>query len=227
MRLKKLIIGDIKFQLKYGFYLVYSIFTLLYVCLIFALSQNIRNKAATIMIFTDPAAMGMFFMGAIILLEKSQRVLNSIVVSPVKVREYIASKCISLGIISTIVAVIIALFAGNDNIFSVIVGTLFGSILFTLFGMIVGSKVGSLNQFILATVPFEIICFIPPLLYYFGYKKSFLLAHPGVVIINFISDNSNNMIVSFFVLLAWIALIYKITNLAISKMFKNVGGVKL
>ena len=111
MRLKNLIIGDVKFQIKYGFYFIYLILTILYVCLIFALPENIKEKAATVMIFTDPAAMGMFFMGAIILLEKSQRVLNSLVVSPIKVWEYIASKCISLGFISTIVAVAIALFA--------------------------------------------------------------------------------------------------------------------
>jgi len=227
MRLKNLIIGDVKFQIKYGFYFIYLILTILYVCLIFALPENIKEKAATVMIFTDPAAMGMFFMGAIILLEKSQRVLNSLVVSPIKVWEYIVSKCISLGLISTIVAVIIALFSGNNNLFLVVIGTFFGSVLFTLLGIIVGAKVSSLNQFILATVPFEIVCFIPPLFYYFGYKKAFLIAHPGVVIINLISNTTTNIFASLFVLIACIALLFAIATSITSKMFNSVGGVKL
>ena len=122
MRLKNLIIGDIKFQIKYGFYFIYMILTILYVCLISVLPVCWREKGSIIMIFTDPAAMGMFFMGAIILLEKSQRVLDSLVVSPVKAWEYIASKIISLGMISTLVAIIIALTAGISNLFLVIVG---------------------------------------------------------------------------------------------------------
>lgn len=227
MRLKNLIIGDIKFQIKYGFYFIYLILTILYVCLLFALPESIREKTSTILIFTDPAAMGMFFMGSIILLEKSQRVLNSLVVSPIKVWEYVASKCISLGLISTIVAVIIALFAGNHNLFLVILGTFFGSVLFTLLGIIVGSNVANLNQFILATVPFEIVCFVPPLFYYFGYEKIFLIAHPGVFIINFISNNTDNVITSLFGLIAWIALLFAIATSVTSKMFNSVGGVKL
>jgi fluoroquinolone transport system permease protein len=52
------------------------------------------------MIFSDPAAMGLYFMGAIVLFEKSERVLSAIAVSPVKPREYVLSKLCSIGIVS-------------------------------------------------------------------------------------------------------------------------------
>lgn len=77
------------------------------------------------MIYSDPAAMGLFFMGAIVLLEKSQRVLNSLAVSPVKVSEYILSKVISLGVISSIVAMFIAITLNLDNIIISTIGTFF------------------------------------------------------------------------------------------------------
>lgn len=227
MRLKKLIIGDIKFQIKYGFYFIYVILTILYVCLTSVLPVTWRGNGSTIMIFTDPAAMGMFFMGAIILLEKSQRVLDSLVVSPVKVWEYVASKIISLGIISTLVAIVIALTARSGSLFLVTLGTFFGSAMFTLLGIIVASRVSSLNQFILATIPLELICFLPPLLYLFGYDKSFMLVHPAVILIRFISGNSDHMLVLSLILIAWIALLYVIANKLTAKMFKSVGGVKL
>ena len=87
--------------------------------------------------------------GEIILLEKSQRVLNSLAVSPVKVSEYILSKVLSLGLISTVVGIILAVVAGSENILLVALGTFLGSALISLLGLILASKINSLNQFIL------------------------------------------------------------------------------
>lgn len=227
MRTKNLIIGDIKFQFKYGFYFVYLVLTILYVSLIFVIPQGWREKAAAVMIFSDPAAMGLFFMGAIVLLEKSERVLDSIAVSPVKVQEYIFSKVISLVLISTIVGVIIALSANETNLLTVVFGTILGSIFFTILGLVVASNISSLNQFFAATVPIELICFFPPLWYLFGYDKTFMLIHPGCIIIRLISGNSQYMLILVFALIAWIALLYWITHKYIKKMFQSVGGIKL
>ncbi|MBP1926615.1 fluoroquinolone transport system permease protein [Sedimentibacter acidaminivorans] len=227
MRINNLILGDIKFQIKYGFYFVYMILTVFYVSLVFVLPQSWREKAVAIMIFSDPAAMGLFFMGAIVLLEKSERVLNSIAVSPVKVQEYIFSKVISLALISSIVGVIIALSANETNLLTLVFGTILGSIFFTLLGLVVASNISSLNQFFVATIPIEIICFLPPLWYLFGYDKTFMLIHPGCIIIRFISGNSQYMLILVIILSAWIVLLYLITQKYIKKMFQSVGGIKL
>lgn len=115
MRIINLIKGDIRFQFKYGFYFVYAVFTAVYLSLIFVMPQSWREKAAAIMIFSDPAAMGLFFMGAIVLLEKSERILNSLAVSPVKTGEYILSKVISLLFISVLVGIAITLPLGTKK----------------------------------------------------------------------------------------------------------------
>lgn len=73
MRLGRLICGDIHFQWKYGFYFIYFILTVLYVCGIAALTGHWKTDIASIMIYSDPAAMGLFFMGAIVLLEKKSK----------------------------------------------------------------------------------------------------------------------------------------------------------
>jgi len=227
MRLLNLILGDIKFQLKYGFYFIYFTLTIVYIGLIFAIPYSFRTTTATILIFSDPAAMGIFFMGAIILLEKSQHVLNSIAVSPVKAEEYILSKVLSLGLISTLVGLLIALASKTINILPVLLGTFLGSALFTLLGLIIAAKTNSLNQFIIATVPFELVCFLPPLLYLLGYNKNFMLIHPGCILIRFIRGDSSHMLVLIFILCLWLVLIYTMTYRAIKKMFQSVGGVQL
>lgn len=227
MRMKNLIIGDIKFQFKYGFYFVYTVFTIVYVAIIYVLPHSWKETAAAIMIFSDPAAMGLFFMGAIVLLEKSERVLNSIAVSPVSAKEYIFSKIISLGFISVIVGLIIAIAAGNSNLFMATIGIVMGSSLFTLIGLIVAANAKSLNQFMVATVPIEIICFLPPMLYLFGYNKTLMLLHPGCIIIRFISGNSDNLFIFIAILLIWIGVIYLIAYKNIERMFQQTGGIKL
>ena len=51
MRLGRLIRGDIHFQWKYGFYFIYFILTLLYVCAIAALPEHWKKDIAAIMIY--------------------------------------------------------------------------------------------------------------------------------------------------------------------------------
>ena len=104
MRLIKLVQGDIRFQFRYGFYFLYLIFCLLYISLAYVMPLTWRQTAVIVMVFTDPAAIGLFFMGAIVLYEKSERVLDSLAVSPIKVTEYVIAKLLSISLISTAAA---------------------------------------------------------------------------------------------------------------------------
>ena len=73
MRLGRLICGDIHFQWKYGFYFIYFILTVLYVCGIAALPEHWKTDIASIMIYSDPAAMGLFFMERLFFWKKVKR----------------------------------------------------------------------------------------------------------------------------------------------------------
>ena len=143
MRLGRLICGDIHFQWKYGFYFIYFILTVLYVCGIAALPEHWKTDIASIMIYSDPAAMGLFFMGAIVLLEKSQKVLNAMVVSPVKISEYILSKTVALIAISTVIALILGLVSGSNHLLGIAVGTALTSAIFTMLGIIAATKISN------------------------------------------------------------------------------------
>ena len=84
MKLRHLFIWDMKFQARYGFYLLYGFLTALYAAVLLSLPQAWQANAAALLIFSDPAALGLFFMGAILLLETSQRVTSFFAVSPIK-----------------------------------------------------------------------------------------------------------------------------------------------
>ena len=226
MRLAKLIKADIKFQWKYGFYFLYAVLSVLYIIVMLSLPASIRENLSTILIFSDPAAMGLFFMGAIILLEKSQHVLCALSVSPVCYSEYMASKIAALGLISSIVALVIAIAAGKDNLLMVLVGTLCSNMIFSLLGIIVASKIASLNQFILWTVPFEILGFMPAIIYIFRTDIKWLSYYLSNICVDMIAGHMISM--PKLVILAFVmAGLWRLAYRSTVKMLRSLGGARL
>ncbi len=227
MRLRGLLLGDLRFQIKYGFYFLYAFLTVIYIILLSFIPPVAKSKVTMVIIFTDPATLGLFFMGAIILLEKSQRVLSSLAVSPVKLWEYIFSKVVSLGFISTFVGLIISIISGTHNLLWTAVGTFLGSLLFSLLGIIIATKVNSLNQFLIITVPIMLVLMLPPFAELFGYSNPIFVFHAGNVVLKLIGGVTENLMVMALVFLAWIAVFYYLAASSTRKMLKTVGGVKL
>lgn len=227
MRLKRLLLGDFHFQLKYGFYFLYGFLTIIYSIMLSFVPSVAKAKVSAVIIFTDPATLGLFFMGAIILLEKSQRVLSSLAVSPVKLWEYIFSKVVSLGGISTLVGVIIGFISGAQNMLWVTVGTFLGSILFSLIGIIVATKVSSLNHFLIVTVSIMIAMMLPPLAELFGCRHPTFKFHAGNIVLRFINSDIESIPLMLIVFTTWLATLYFIAFKSTEKMIKCTGGAKL
>lgn len=130
MRLRALIRAELHFLARYGILLLYAVFTAAYLCLLAALPAAVRETAAVVLIFTDPAAMGLFFMGAAVLFEKSQRVDAALSVSPVTVEEYAAGKVIALLCVGLAVAAVLGAFARLPQLPLALAGTALASVLF-------------------------------------------------------------------------------------------------
>ena len=226
-RLLALLRGDVRFQFKYGIHGLYLLFSLLYIGILSALPQPWREKAAMVMIFTDPAAMGLFFMGAIVLFEKSERVLDSIAVSPVKAREYVLSKLFSIGLTSTAVGLAIGI-AGQavQRPFFFIAGVFHCSCLFSAIALILARRVVSINGFMLVTVPAEILIVLPALLWLFWGQQDWLLFHPGVSMM-VLCLGRGPLWAALGILLGWTAVFSLLAFRTTGRMLKSVGGVRI
>lgn len=227
MRLKNLILSDIRFQIKHGFYFLYSIITIFYIIILSFVPELYKSNFASLIIFTDPAVLGVSFMGTIILLEKSQHILSSIAVSPVKIHEYICAKVVSLSCISTLAGVVIAFSSGSNNMFGVFIGIFTGSILFSLIGIIVGANISSINQFVVVIIPVMIIFMVPSIAEFFGYSYRIFLFHPSNIILRLIGSNIENMLLHFTILIVWVFIFFKATEKAVEKMMTKLGGATI
>lgn len=229
MRKVNVIKGDMFFQWKYGFYMLYLLMIIIYYVIFSFLTGNVKDTIVSICVYSDPAAMGMFFMGALILLEKSQRITNSIAISPVTVEEYILGKIVSVGIISEIVGVILMLQGHTENYFFCAIGIFAGSVIFSLCGIIVGAKIESLNQYIIGTLPFEIIGFVPVILYRIGFmwNNKLMIIHPGCSVMRLIEGDTEMAVSAVASIVIWIILLFWRADISVRKMFRKSGGVKL
>ncbi len=226
MRLRSLFLLDMRFQAKYGFYFLYAILTVIYTIILFALPENWREKAAALLIFSDPASMGLFFMGAIVLLEKSQHTPCAFAVSPIRPMEYVIAKISSLSAISLVVSAILALAASVNRLHIVLFGTIISSVIFTLLAIIVATKIISLNQFILWTVPIEIVCFVPAILHLFKITPAWLRYYPINVCMEMVSGHAPSAI-GLLGVAALMAVLLVLSKNSVLKMWNSMGGVKL
>lgn len=227
MRLLQLTAGDFRFQKKYGIWLVYAVFTLFYVGVLWAVPEKAVNITGTILVYTDPAAMGLFFMGAMVLLEKSQRVNCSIAVAPVKTSEYILAKLISLMISGLVSGIIIFILGGIKVTLGSLLSIALSSMLFSLCGLFVAVNTDTLNQFTLATVPFEMFICLPAIIYIFGGMQSeWFIAHPGIAAIRLINGDGITLL-CIMSLVIWILLVYFVTKRSVRKFFRKLGGGKV
>lgn len=229
MRKVNVIKGDMFFQWKYGFYMLYLLMIIIYYVIFSFLTGNVKDTIVSICVYSDPAAMGMFFMGALILLEKSQRITNSIAISPVTVEEYILGKIVSVGIISEIVGVILMLQGHTENYFWCAIGIFAGSVIFSLCGIIVGAKIESLNQYIIGTLPFEIMGFVPVILYRIGFmwNNKLMIIHPGCSVMRLIEGDTEMAVGAVASIVIWTILLFWRADISVRKMFRKSGGVKL
>ncbi|WP_026663199.1 hypothetical protein [Butyrivibrio proteoclasticus] len=225
MRFGRLLGWDLRFQARYGFYLLYGFLTTFYTIILFALPESWKEKMAAILIFSDPAAMGLFFMGAIILLEKSQKVTSYFAITPLKARNYVWSKVLSLCAISLVVAAVLAIIAGHKHILLLLAGTFLACVIFTLCGIIVATKISSLNQFILFTAPIEIIGFIPAILHLFG-VGSFPKVYPANVCMDLVMGKVPSFL-GLTVTVLTIVLLTMGANKSVLKLWQEQGGIKL
>ena len=147
--------ADIKFQLKHGFYAVYTVLSIIYIIVLSFIPPPAKRYVLPILIYTDPAGLGLFFIGGMVLLEKEQGILALLYITPLKVYEYTISKILTLGVISTLAGTAISL-ASPDvmcNYFLLLSGTFLSSVFYTLIGFLVASQSKSVNAYLVKMIP--------------------------------------------------------------------------
>jgi len=105
-----LAVHDIRLQWRYGIYLAYGFVLALYVGVLAGAGPHLPAWVPAVIIFTDPAALGFFFLGALMMLERAERVTSALAVAPLAPADYFIAKCGTLTAVALIACAILLMF---------------------------------------------------------------------------------------------------------------------
>ena len=220
--------SDVRYQWRYGFYFIYGFLIVGFTVLIRLLPEDWRQTALTAVLLSDPALLGLFFIGGILQLERGEGLLDALFLSPLRPWEYLVSKALSLGFLSALAGCLIALGCGVPGVnFALLAPVLLlGSACFTLLGVSVSVNLKTMNAFLSVDGLWEAVLLTPPMLLLFGIGFVPLEVMPGSAVLRLVQSSVAG---SFPVwhgvcLLGWLALAGFLAGRRLTAALCRLGG---
>lgn len=192
MRTAVCIKNDYRLQFRHGFYYVYALLSVLYIIILRSLPEDLSDFILPLIVFTDPAVVGFFFIGGIIFLEKEENTLKSLFVTPINLWDYLFAKVISLTTLAVITSFIITIAVKGTSFQPLLlfIGIVLTSFIFTFLGLVTASRFNTINKYFILSIIFILPLFLPlldffdiyknPLFLFFPTKASLILIHGGI-----------------------------------------------
>jgi len=171
---------DIQLQFRNGFYYA-SAFVALVMTILFRQIPNMNYAAWWPAILMENLAINSFyFMSGLVLLEKGEGTLEYQVVTPLRSWEYMASKVLTLGLLSTLESVLVIIAVSGPHFFwpALIAGIVFLVVIYALYGLIVVVRYNSINEFLLPSVLWTLAYSLPLLYFSDLWPSPILFLHP-------------------------------------------------
>jgi fluoroquinolone transport system permease protein len=174
---------DLRMQQRNGFYYASAFVAAVYAL---GLGQLHASGARLNLAWLLPAVVlnnlmitSFYFIGALVLLEKTEGTLTAQVVSPLRQGEYIAAKVITLTALALVYnLIVIALVVGSQfGALALIGGIGIAAALMVMAGFVAVARYESVNEFLLPSLPYAAGLMLP-LAYMFGWDSPLLYLHP-------------------------------------------------
>jgi fluoroquinolone transport system permease protein len=167
---------DVLLQLRYGFYYAAAFVTLVWIAVLYPLPASILDLAVPFVVFTDLAVAGYYFIAGMVLFEKGEETLFALLSTPLRFREYLASKLATLTAMAIIMSlvVVVATYGSGFDAALLVLGVILTSLLFLLVGFIVIAPFDSISSYLIPSqIPLVVMSL--PLIQFLGVWESPLL----------------------------------------------------
>ena len=228
--------NNLKTMLRWEFLLLYR-YKIIHIAflsiLLYIVSMKItpsdvipESDMLPMLLFFDPAIIGIMFVGVLVLFEKSENTLSSLVVTPMKVWEYLSSKIISLTILATVSALIFVILATSSfdfNYLYLFVGMILTSVFLILVGFLMVARLHSINEYLLMMMLAFVGLTLPPLLHLNGLYENVLFylwpTQASFILFNGVFESIElwEAIYAIVYLLVWIVICFIIAKKAFYK----------
>jgi fluoroquinolone transport system permease protein len=204
--------------------------TAIYAIIFYAL-KGVPNmeKVLTLLILNDPAIIGLFVIGVSIIIERNQKTLDALMVTPVSHHVYILSRVLALTLVAWIctLGMGFALMGLSFNIFHFSGGVIGISLLACLAGVWLVCYTSEFMRFILKTIP--VILFVNlPLLNYFNltdislFRVMPIQGSLDLIVCSYTADPAlSTLLIGYATSTLWIGIIYFFTYRAFLSKLVN------
>ncbi len=151
-RLVALVRHDLRLQARYGIYLAYGFVVAFYVTVLVGLGELLPSWAVGVLLYSDPAAVGFFFLGALMMLEKGEGVRVALAAAPAGAADYLGGKLVTLTGLSLLAALIIVLAVHPDaNLGLLLIGQALTSVSFIGLGVPLALRFRTVNGYLIGS----------------------------------------------------------------------------
>lgn len=171
---------DAILQFRNGFYYAAAFALVIFTLLVLNLPSLNWRFLLPPLILTNLMIGTFYFMSGLVLLEKGEGTLESLVVTPLGHREYLASKTITLSFLALLenTAIVFVAVGFEFEIFIYLSGCLATALIYSLSGFIAVARYDSINEFLFPSMLY-VLFFSIPIVPYFGlWESPIFYLHP-------------------------------------------------
>jgi fluoroquinolone transport system permease protein len=174
--------NPLKSMLKWEFTLIYR-YKLIHLAILSVVMYYLSLKIMpdidiaefhALFLFFDPVLIGIMFVGAMVLFEKTENTLQALTITPMQTYNYFLSKIISLTTLSVIAGLLFIIPShGIDfNWFNFFSGIILSAVFMILLGFILVSRCNSVNEYLMMMMFSFVALFLPPMFDLFKFYES-------------------------------------------------------
>ena len=179
-RLASTIRWDIQLQFRNGFYYASAFVAIISVLIMGQFPNADWGYILPVILFENLLINTFFFISGLVLLEKGEGTLEGLIITPLRKWEYLASKIITLTLLSILesLAVTLIIFGFGLNWFTYLLGVVILCAMFALFGFGFVARYDSINTFLFPAIVFTTLLSLPIIDYFALWETPLMLAHP-------------------------------------------------
>ena len=154
-RLVSLMVHDARLQWRYGIYGAYAVVIVMYILAIVRAGQFLPSWVPGLIVFSDPAALGFFFLGALMMLEESEGVRSALAVAPLSSGDYFISKAVTLtGMALFAVAIIVPFLHARADPLLLMIAVALTSVQYVAIGVPIALRFKTVNGYLVGSAAF-------------------------------------------------------------------------
>jgi fluoroquinolone transport system permease protein len=172
--------GDVRLQVRNGFYWAAGFVALYTILLLSLLNAETLEWIIPPFVFSNLLMNTFYFIGGLVLLEKAEGTLEAQVVTPLRTSEYLASKIVTLTALAILenLAIVGLTFGLGVRIVPLVAGMLLAGPVYALLGFAAVARYDSINEYLFPSFIYATLL-APPLLAYFGvWDGWWIFLHP-------------------------------------------------